>query len=136
MTVLLIVLLFLAGVGGFSVLSYNRFVRQQQLVEESWRQVDVELRRRADLVARATNMDDEEALCGRARVFRPRRGFGGPRPRIVCSPGCTMVRAMSTSPLDVECPRCHATRGKSCKTADRVKRKPHQRRVKTAAHKG
>ncbi len=51
MTVLLIVLLLVAGIAGFSVLSYNRFVRQQQLVLESWRQVDVELRRRADLVA-------------------------------------------------------------------------------------
>ena len=30
--------------------SYNRFVRQRNLVEESWRQIDVELRRRHDLV--------------------------------------------------------------------------------------
>jgi len=30
--------------------SYNRFVRQRNLVQESWRQVDVELRRRHDLV--------------------------------------------------------------------------------------
>jgi LemA protein len=32
------------------VASYNRFVRQRNLVQESWRQVDVELRRRHDLV--------------------------------------------------------------------------------------
>lgn len=32
------------------VVSYNRFVRQRNLVEESWKQVDVELRRRYDLV--------------------------------------------------------------------------------------
>lgn len=32
------------------IASYNRFVRQRNLVEESWRQVDVELRRRYDLV--------------------------------------------------------------------------------------
>ena len=32
------------------VVSYNRFVRQRNLVVESWRQVDVELRRRHDLV--------------------------------------------------------------------------------------
>ena len=32
------------------VVSYNRFVRQRNLVEESWRQVDVELRRRYDLI--------------------------------------------------------------------------------------
>ncbi len=30
--------------------SYNRFVRQRNLVEESWRQVDVELTRRHDLI--------------------------------------------------------------------------------------
>ena len=29
---------------------YNRFVRQRNLVQESWRQVDVELRRRHDLI--------------------------------------------------------------------------------------
>jgi LemA protein len=40
--VLLLVLLVVA--------SYNRFVRQRNLVEESWRQVDVELRRRYDLI--------------------------------------------------------------------------------------
>jgi LemA protein len=32
------------------VISYNRFVRQRNLVEESWKQVDVELRRRYDLI--------------------------------------------------------------------------------------
>ncbi|HVE74720.1 MAG TPA: LemA family protein [Mycobacteriales bacterium] len=32
------------------IVSYNRFVRQRNLVQESWRQVDVELRRRHDLV--------------------------------------------------------------------------------------
>jgi LemA protein len=32
------------------VASYNRFVRQRNLVQESWRQVDVELRRRHDLI--------------------------------------------------------------------------------------
>lgn len=32
------------------VLSYNRFVSQQALVRESWRQIDVELHRRYDLV--------------------------------------------------------------------------------------
>jgi LemA protein len=32
------------------VASYNRFVRQRNLVEESWKQVDVELRRRYDLI--------------------------------------------------------------------------------------
>ncbi len=32
------------------IVSYNRFVRQRNLVEESWRQVDVELTRRHDLI--------------------------------------------------------------------------------------
>jgi LemA protein len=32
------------------VASYNRFVRQRNLVQESWRQVDVELTRRHDLI--------------------------------------------------------------------------------------
>ena len=32
------------------VVSYNRFVRQRNLVQESWRQVDVELTRRHELV--------------------------------------------------------------------------------------
>ena len=32
------------------VVSYNRFVRQRNLVEESWKQIDVELNRRHDLV--------------------------------------------------------------------------------------
>jgi LemA protein len=33
-----------------AVVSYNRFVRQRNLVQESWRQIDVELTRRHDLV--------------------------------------------------------------------------------------
>src|SRR4051794_9994560 len=41
----LIVLLLLAFIA-----SYNRFVRQRNLVQESWRQIDVELRRRHDLI--------------------------------------------------------------------------------------
>jgi LemA protein len=32
------------------VVSYNRFVRQRNLVQESWRQVDVELTRRHELI--------------------------------------------------------------------------------------
>src|SRR5690242_17212992 len=67
------------------MLSYNRFVRQQQLVEESWRQVDVELRHRADLVANLAALLAghaaheravvEEALKARKRVLEP---DGGP----------------------------------------------------------
>src|SRR5438105_13634417 len=43
--VAIVVLLALAVVA-----SYNRFVRQRNLVQESWRQIDVELRRRHDLI--------------------------------------------------------------------------------------
>jgi LemA protein len=83
--VLLIILLLVAGVAGFSVLSYNRFVRQQQLVTESWRQVDVELRRRADLVGNLAALlaghaaheraAVEDVLKARKRVLEP---DGGP----------------------------------------------------------
>ena len=41
----IVVLLFIAFIA-----SYNRFVRQRNLVQESWRQIDVELRRRHDLI--------------------------------------------------------------------------------------
>jgi LemA protein len=44
--VLAVVALCLVGI----VVSYNRFVRQRNLVQESWRQVDVELGRRHDLI--------------------------------------------------------------------------------------
>jgi LemA protein len=43
--VAIVVVLFLAFIA-----SYNRFVRQRNLVQESWRQVDVELGRRHDLI--------------------------------------------------------------------------------------
>jgi LemA protein len=33
-----------------TIVSYNRFVRQRNLVQESWRQIDVELNRRHDLI--------------------------------------------------------------------------------------
>jgi LemA protein len=45
--ILLVVVVLLAVAG---VVSYNRFVRQRNLVEESWRQIDVELHRRHDLI--------------------------------------------------------------------------------------
>ncbi len=46
--VVVIAVLVLLALGG--VLVYNRLVRLRNLVEESWRQVDVELQRRHDLV--------------------------------------------------------------------------------------
>jgi LemA protein len=37
-------------IAGWLMVSYNRFVRQRNVVQESWRQVDVELQRRHDLI--------------------------------------------------------------------------------------
>jgi LemA protein len=50
MTALYVVLALVVLVVVAVVVSYNRFVRQRNLVEESWRQIDVELRRRHDLI--------------------------------------------------------------------------------------
>ena len=50
MTALIVVLAVLLLLALAVVVSYNRFVRQRNLVQESWRQVDVELNRRHDLV--------------------------------------------------------------------------------------
>ena len=47
----LIVIVVLVVLLAFAVVvSYNRFVRQRNLVQESWRQIDVELTRRHDLI--------------------------------------------------------------------------------------
>lgn len=51
MTTTLIVVVAGLVLGGLTiVLMYNRFMRQANLVDESWKQVDVELQRRFDLV--------------------------------------------------------------------------------------
>ena len=50
MTALWIVLGVVVLVAIALVVSYNRFVRQRNLVQESWRQIDVELKRRHDLI--------------------------------------------------------------------------------------
>ena len=48
---ILLILLALVVILAISVIvSYNRFVRQRNLVRESWRQIDVELQRRHDLI--------------------------------------------------------------------------------------
>jgi LemA protein len=50
-TVWAVLIIAVVAVLGISVVvSYNRFVRQRNLVEESWRQIDVELHRRYDLI--------------------------------------------------------------------------------------
>ena len=50
MTPFLIILAVVAVVAIAVVVSYNRFVSQRNLVQESWRQIDVELHRRHDLI--------------------------------------------------------------------------------------
>lgn len=39
-----------AAIGGWVIFAYNRFVRLKNLVEEGWSGIDVQLRRRADLI--------------------------------------------------------------------------------------
>lgn len=49
--VIIIVIVLLAIIIGLAgVVSYNRFVKQRNLCKESWRQIDVELQRRHDLI--------------------------------------------------------------------------------------
>ncbi len=50
MTVFFIVLAIVVVLALAIGLSYNRFVSQRNLVQESWRQIDVELKRRHDLI--------------------------------------------------------------------------------------
>ena len=50
MTALWIVIAIVVLLALALIASYNRFVRQRNLVQESWRQVDVELNRRHDLI--------------------------------------------------------------------------------------
>jgi LemA protein len=46
----LILLLVVLALGGYAVSLYNGFVRSRNLIQESWRQIDVELNRRYDLI--------------------------------------------------------------------------------------
>jgi LemA protein len=50
MTALWVLLGVVVVLGVAVAVSYNRFVSQRNLVQESWRQVDVELKRRHDLI--------------------------------------------------------------------------------------
>ncbi len=49
-TAVWIVLVVVVLLGGWLVLTYNRFVALRNIVAESWRQIDVELHRRHDLI--------------------------------------------------------------------------------------
>ena len=46
--IVIVVLAIIIGLAG--IVSYNRFVKQRNLCKESWRQIDVELQRRHDLI--------------------------------------------------------------------------------------
>ncbi|HEY3337036.1 MAG TPA: LemA family protein [Propionicimonas sp.] len=46
----IVVLLVVVGVAFYAVSLYNGFVRSRNLIQESWRQIDVELNRRYDLI--------------------------------------------------------------------------------------
>jgi LemA protein len=46
----LILLVIVLALGGYAVSLYNGFVRSRNLIQESWRQIDVELNRRYDLI--------------------------------------------------------------------------------------
>ncbi len=50
MLVLLILLAIVAGAVVFGVSSYNGLIKSRNLVQEAWRQIDVELKRRHDLI--------------------------------------------------------------------------------------
>ncbi len=49
-TVLIVLLLVVLGVLAWGVGAYNGFVRSRNVIQESWRQIDVELNRRYDLI--------------------------------------------------------------------------------------
>jgi LemA protein len=73
-TVLLAVVVVVTAVAAFTTM-YNKFARQRNTIEESWRQIDVELQRRHDLignlveVTRAAARFEQETL---ARVVQAR----------------------------------------------------------------
>ncbi len=50
MWIFLILLLVVGGLALYAVSLYNGFVRSRNLIQESWRQIDVELNRRYDLI--------------------------------------------------------------------------------------
>ena len=54
MTAVLIIILVVVAIIVIAVVvfiaSYNKFARQRNTIEESWRQIDVELQRRHDLI--------------------------------------------------------------------------------------
>lgn len=50
MDMIWIVLLVIVAVAGYAIVIFNNLVKNKQLVEESWSGIDVQLKRRADLI--------------------------------------------------------------------------------------
>lgn len=91
MIVLLVVLGVVLLLAIAVMVSYNRFVRQRNLVRESWRQVDVELQRRHDLIPNLVTTVTayaahersvlESVVEARAAAQQVRQSGGGPTPQ-------------------------------------------------------
>ncbi len=50
LAILIVIIAIVLGVGGWLMISYNSLVRLRNLVEEGWSGIDVQLKRRADLI--------------------------------------------------------------------------------------
>lgn len=50
LVIFIVLLLIVVGIALYAVALYNGFVRSRNLIQESWRQIDVELNRRYDLI--------------------------------------------------------------------------------------
>ncbi len=50
MEIIWIILLIIVGAAGYAIMVYNKLVKNRQLVEEGWSGIDVQLKRRANLI--------------------------------------------------------------------------------------
>jgi len=50
MEIIWILLLVIVAVGGYAIMAYNNLVKTRQMVEEGWSGIDVQLKRRANLI--------------------------------------------------------------------------------------
>ncbi len=82
MTGLLVILGVAAAIVIWAVAIYNRLVRLQNLVEEGWSGIDVQLKRRADLIPNLVEtvkgyMDHERELLAKVTALRARSSEAG-----------------------------------------------------------